>query len=331
MAGAIRGALYRRGIFSVYRAPVPVISIGNLAAGGTGKTPAVDFVVRHLLAAGKKVAVVSRGYGGTGTVGGVGVVCSGSGPLLPPAVCGDEPYLLARRNPRALVLVAPRRAAGIQLAVERFGAEVIVLDDGFQHLAVARDLDIVLLDGRRPLGNGRVLPAGVLREFPAALQRGHLFILTRCREDWPSWPSLPDPVLHSRHLLDRQAVSLAGEAVSLAELAGRRGVAFAGIADPEGFFTDLRHAGLHLVHTLALADHAGYGSAELTRLAAAAAGADYLITTEKDAVKLGDRQFPVPCYQVPVRLVFREEGKLEGLLRELLNRGGAHDHFPRTA
>ncbi|BCR05200.1 tetraacyldisaccharide 4'-kinase [Desulfuromonas versatilis] len=316
VAGLLRVALYRRQALASYRAGVPVVSVGNLSVGGTGKTPTVEFVVRHLLRAGKTVAVVSRGYGGSARSG-VTLVCGGQGPLVAADICGDEPYLLARRLPEAIVLVAPRRAEGVRVAQEEFGADVVVLDDGFQHLAVQRDLDIVLLDGRRPLGNGKVLPAGLLREFPLALGRADLFLLTRSRGDEPGPRGLSRPVLRCRHRLAGEAISLAGEPLELANLAGLRGAAFAGIADPEGFFRDLRAAGLALSHAIGFADHAGYGPRELERLARVAAEVDYLITTEKDGVKLGEGDFSIPCYQVPLSLEFFQPGGLEAKLNAL--------------
>jgi tetraacyldisaccharide 4'-kinase len=327
--GLIRVFFYRQGVLPVYRASVPVVSVGNLAAGGTGKTPFVDSLLKVCRERGIRVAVVSRGYGGTGVTG-VAVVCSGEGPLLDPAVCGDEPYLLARRNPRALILVARKRALGVALAVERFGAELIILDDGFQHLGVARDLDIVLLDARAPVGNGWPLPAGLLREFPSALGRGDLFILTRTAEVLPS-PDLPGPRLHARHRLGAEAVALGGgERRPLTALQGQRGVAFAGIADPEAFFAGLRGEGLELLHTLSFADHAGYGSEELRTIGEAGLGADYLITTEKDGVKLAGQSFFVPCYEVPLILEFVEEGGVDRVMEMLIEKGGNHGHLRRT-
>ncbi|HKK00856.1 MAG TPA: tetraacyldisaccharide 4'-kinase [Desulfuromonadales bacterium] len=317
--GVLRAVLYRTGIFSSYRAPVPVVSVGNLAAGGTGKTPLVDHLVREQLRLGHRVAVVSRGYGGRG-VEGVGVVSDGTGPLLAPGVCGDESYLLARRNPEALVLVARRRAEGVRLAVERFGAELIILDDGFQHLAVRRDLDLVLLDARCPLGNGRPLPAGLLREFPTALNRGDLFLLTRCSTpDAPPLP-VPGPLMTSRHRLASEAVVLDGGSLPLSELRARRGVAFAGIADPVAFFADLQQAGLDLAATVAFADHTGYDEVALARLDAVSAGADYLVTTEKDGVKLLGRKLPLPCYLVPLTLEIKESSALSAALAALTNK-----------
>lgn len=316
--GAVYGGLmrlrawsYRRGWGRVYRAPVPVISIGNLSVGGTGKTPMVDYLARYYLRQGRRVAVVSRGYGSRGR--GVRVVSAGDGPVLDVTLCGDEPMLLARRNPGLLVLVAQRRAHALRHAVKVLKAEIVLLDDGFQHLAVARDCDIVLLDARRPFGNGRVLPAGLLRERPSALQRGQVFVLSRADRDTPLLP-LPGPVLRCRHRLAQEAVSLSGHRVMLSELQTRRGVAFAGIADPEAFFSSLVAAGLQLSATLAFSDHAAYNDADRQRLYASAAQAEYLLTTEKDAVKLEGQPLPLPCYQVGLELDWLEPGALEDLL-----------------
>jgi len=304
-----RRALYRFGIFSVYRAPVPVVSVGNLAVGGTGKTPMVDYVVKLLQTGSRRVAVVSRGYGGGG-FGPVGVVCAGEGPLLSPLVCGDEPYLLARRNPTAIVLVAPRRAEGIRTAVERFGAEVIVLDDGFQHLAVARDLDIVLLDAKSPFGNRRLLPAGLLREPPSALRRAGFVALTRSDGREEPVPALNAPPVRCRHRLSDEAVALDGTRIALKGLEGRRLAAFAGIAEPEGFFSALEAKGLRPLHTVPLPDHVAYDRQTLESICTAAGSADFLVTTEKDGVKLAADQLPVTCYQIPMTLEFYDEGSL---------------------
>lgn len=318
--GDFRVFLYRRGLLSSYRAGVPVISVGNLAVGGTGKTPAVDYLVKLLRGEKKRVAVVSRGYGAR--VQGVRVVSAGSGPVLSPAECGDEPFLLARRNPEAVVLVAPKRREGVRLAEERFGAQVILLDDGFQHLAVERDLDIVLLDAQRPFGNGRVFPAGILRENRSALRRAGIFLLTRCPEPLPvDPPGLAGMVLHSRHRLSTTGISLDGREVPLSALAGKRGAAFAGIAHPERFYSDLERGGLTLTARVSFADHVAYGREQIERLADGCGEVDYLITTEKDGVKLDGHRFPVPCYQVPMTLQVIEDAEIKRQVLAVVNRG----------
>ena len=318
--GWVRERLYRTGIISSWQAPVPVISVGNLTAGGTGKTPVVDHIGRILTEPGKKVAVVSRGYGRK-RIEEERVVSEGHGPEIAPGMAGDEPYLLSCRNPDLLVLVARRRRSAVERAIREFGAEVVILDDGFQHLAVKRHLDIVLLDAQRPLGNGRVLPAGPLREFPGALRRGNLFVFTRWRGDETPFP-VPGKVLHCRHVLYPIAVSLNGVGVALADLAPLKGAAFAGIADPARFFDDLDRYGLHLARKLPFDDHVRYGARELKAVCDLAEGLDYLVTTEKDGVKLLEAEFPVPCYQVGLGVEFHEAEELESLLRRLLNQGG---------
>lgn len=325
----VRIRLYAAGLFGSYRAAVPVISVGNLAAGGTGKTPVIDFIARYLLAQGRRVAIVSRGYGGEWQHG-VQLVCGGKGPLLSPQQVGDEPYLLARRNPQALVLTARRRADGVRQAVAEYAAEVVLLDDGFQHRAVARDLDIVLLDARRPFGNGLPLPAGGLREFPSALRRGDLFILTRCPDEPIAALKLSGPVLHSRHLLSPTLLASDGRSCALDKLQGQRGLAFAGIADPRSFFIAVRQRGLTLGKTLSFADHCRYNAEELEQLRKAAVEVDYLITTEKDGVKLEGLEFGVPCYQWPLTLEFVETGALEQYLETLMMTGEGHGSVPRT-
>ncbi len=313
----LRASLYRWRFFSSYKASVPVISVGNLAVGGTGKTPVVDYLVKFCLAQGRRVAVVSRGYGGR-KQSGVQVVSEGNGPVLGPEHCGDEPYLLARRNPRALVLVSPKRAHAIQQAVETFGVDVVLLDDGFQHLAVQRDMDIVLLDAQRPFGNGSQLPAGLLREPVSALKRGDLFLLTRCNNQEVGNLPVKGPVLHCRHVLADHALTFDGEQIPLTRLAEKQGVAFAGIAEPEDFFRSLKTKGLRLLSGISFVDHCSYAEPELRQLAVACQGADYLVTTEKDAVKLITLNLPLPCYQVPMALDFREQGALERFLSPIV-------------
>lgn len=314
----LRALFYRIGWFDAYCADVPVISVGNLSVGGTGKTPVVDYLIRYCRSLDKRVAVVSRGYAG-GKGAALRVVCAGQGPILDVQQAGDEPWLLARRNPEAIVIVAPHRARGVRHAVENLGAEVVLLDDGFQHLAVSRDFDLVLLDALRPFGNGQVLPAGLLREPISALRRGDLFVLTRCPEDLAGIADVPGPVVHCRHILEESAVGLDGEVRSLRELAGLRGIAFAGIAEPEGFFRELESHGLILTRTLRFSDHAAYDERAAILLKDAAMSGDYFITTEKDAVKLVHMTLPLPCFQVPLRLMFVETGQLEQKLSPIIS------------
>lgn len=304
----LRGKCYDFGLFSSCRAEVPVISVGNLAVGGTGKTPVVDWLLKAFLQAGKRPAVISRGYGGSFT-GEVGVVSAANGLLLQTAEAGDEPYLLARRNPQALVLIARNRSAGVQCAVKEHSADVVILDDGFQHRAVARDLDLLLLDARRPFGNGLPLPGGLLREFSGALKRADLLLFTRaestakgCFNHKPSWSS--------RHQIADYAVDLSGRQVSFLELKGKKFLAFCGIAKPESFFNALTTAGLVVKAKLPLGDHVEYAEDVLTQISIFAKNCDAILTTEKDAVKLSAEMFNLPCYQVPMNIEIDYENEL---------------------
>ncbi len=316
----LRRKLYQLGLKSSYRAGVPVISVGNLATSGTGKTPMVDFLVKRLKSRNVRCAIVSRGYGGHYRQP-VGRVSDTTGRLLmTPYECGDEPFLLARRNPGVPVFVARRRRLGVQ-AAEQAGAQIIILDDGFQHLAVLRNMDIVLLDDKLPFGNGQLLPAGILREPKSALQRADLIIMTRS-EQARSLP-LPAsiPVIHSRHLLNKRLVTLDGAIVPEQEYVGQSCLAFAGIAKPEEFFRDLGCFGFRQIEPLALADHQDYTGEILSRLLRSCHNHDLLVTTEKDAVKLSAANFPKPCYQVGVELVFDDLAPLDGLLDHIMETG----------
>lgn len=309
----VRSRFYLAGLKSSYRASVPVISVGNLTNGGTGKTPMVDFLARDLRARGLKCAIVSRGYGGKYRQA-VGRVTNAEGKLcMTPKECGDEPYLLAIRNPDVPVYVARKRTFGVQ-AAEQDGAQVILLDDGFQHQAVQRDIDIVLLDAKKPFGNGHLLPAGMLREPLSALQRADLIIMTRT--DAQQSGSIPArcPVMYSRHQLDRTIMTLDGEHLSTQDYVGKSCLAFAGIAKPEGFFSALREFGFSHIEEMPLADHQEYTPSILNRLIKSCDNHDVLVTTEKDAVKLSETDLPKPCYKVAVELIFDDMTSLAGVL-----------------
>lgn len=309
LIGWVRIKAYAVGVLSSYRAPVPVISVGNLAVGGTGKTPVVDWLVKQLIQQGKQPAIVSRGYGGS-FVGGVGVVSAGQGVLMSPAEAGDEPCLLARRNPSARVLIAKKRAAGVRAAVEKCGADVVILDDGFQHRAVQRDVDLVLVDGTRPFGNGLPLPAGLLREFTVALNRADLLLMTRVTAQTASF-AVGKPVWKSCHQLADFAIDLDGGQIPLSQLQGQRLLAFAGIADPESFFSGLEKSGLVLKKRVRLSDHERYDPSALERINADVDGIDALLTTEKDGVKLTAKKFSVPCYRVPMSISIGNESEFK--------------------
>lgn len=284
---SVRGWLYRRGIVPTRSLTRPVVSIGNLTVGGTGKTPVTAWIARHLQGIGCRVAIVSRGYGGS-LEGKVALVSDGVTLFLSAAECGDEPYLLARSLPGVAVVIGSDRHAAGCLALTRCQPDIFLLDDGFQHLRLKRDLNIVLLDAANPYGNGWTLPAGLLREPVAALGRGDLIIRTRCHNVEQPLADSSLPSCRARHQLSDVLPLAGGEPSPLASLHAKRCLAFAGIAEPESFFAGLRQAGVELVATSVFPDHIRYSEAHLLQIAGSMkqSGAELALTTEKDGVKL---------------------------------------------
>ena len=187
----MRARAYEAGLFISHNLGRPVISVGNLTVGGTGKTPAVAMLAKYFIARGKRVVVLSRGYGGT--LRGEAIVSDGETLFLSVAEAGDEPYLLASTVPRLMAVVGANRFRAGKLAMEKLAPDIFILDDGFQHLRLKRTLDILLLDSRRPFGNGRTLPAGLLREPVSAAVRADIIIHTRCggEEELAHFPGKP--------------------------------------------------------------------------------------------------------------------------------------------
>lgn len=290
---AIRVKLYGWGVFSSYKSSVPVISVGNLAVGGTGKTPLVDYLIKRQ-GDQRKIAVVSRGYGGKKGED-VRVVSAGQGPLMLANECGDEPYLLARRNPETIVIVSPKRRDGIEYAIKTFSVDLIILDDGYQHLAVKRDLNLLLFDSRYPFGNGHLLPAGLLREFTHAQRRADICIATRYDEKTAIPFKCEQPLVRAQQRLESAALDLTGQVYTLEQLRCGKCVAFAGIANPNDFFTSLVDLGISVQETLPLVDHCEFTPQVIESIKRLSADADFLLTTEKDAVKLSKQLFEIPC------------------------------------
>lgn len=323
LAQRLRAALYRAGVLKTRRLPRPVISVGNLTVGGTGKTPVTAYIARLLLSQGYRVAVLSRGYGGS-LEGHTLVVSDGSTVMMKAEQCGDEPYLLASTIPGLMVVMGSDRFAAGLMAMEQLNPDLFLLDDGFQHLRLTRDLNILLLDHDRPFANGWTLPAGMLREPRSAASRADLVIITRCPSgSSPSPPPLPGiPCCSASHGLGTLMPLTGGGAFPLESLRGRRVLAFAGIADPASFFQGLREQGLNLVAELPLPDHVAYDEsriAELGRLMADAT-ADVAITTEKDGVKLPglSRHLAERTLLAPLELVITAPAPLTAALRKVL-------------
>ena len=271
---ALRRFLYARGIFSSYRVPVPVIVVGNVVAGGAGKTPVVIEIVRYLQAQGWQPGVVSRGYGRVVERGKRWAALQVQANTAVTA-SGDEPALIKHTTHAPVFVARRRREAARALLAAHPGTNVIVCDDGLQHLAFQRDIEVCVMD-ERGVGNGWLLPAGPLREpWPRAVD----FVL----QTRPVEP--PALAVASTYQIQRHLASFAlrgdGTQVPLANLAGQTLVAVAGIAQPEAFFAMLRTQGLTLQETISLPDHYDFSSWSRNDLLGCS-----LICTQKDAAKL---------------------------------------------
>jgi tetraacyldisaccharide 4'-kinase len=335
-----RVGLYRAGFLKTEQVSAPVVSVGNLTAGGTGKTPLVEWVARALAREGLRVCVLTRGYGRADESRRV-VASDGARVLAEVAECGDEPRLLAERLLGTASVVCDRdRVSAARWARAELGAEAFVLDDGFQHLRIARDLDIVTLDATDPWGGGHLLPRGRLREPASALARADCVVITRSelasdlgrlRAQVARLTGGRAAVLTSRVrtrglvLLEEfgagVAAELEGRGVQPSELAGVAVAAFCAVGNPRAFFEHLRRDRLELSHTRAFADHHAYTAADADEVSREAErrGARALLVTAKDAVKLRGLSLALPCYVVETGLEFEEEARLLGLLREAVS------------
>jgi tetraacyldisaccharide 4'-kinase len=314
---------YDFGLLRALEVGATVVSIGNITAGGAGKTPATIYFARKYLEEGRRVAVLSRGYGrvtpmdgprivsdgiqvllsllsrGYGRVTPMDeplVVSDGIQVLLSPREAGDEPYLMAQKLLGVPVVVCAKRTLAAELAIREFGAETLLLDDGFQHLPLARDEDIVVVDCANPFGYGRLLPRGLLREPMAALARATRFVLTRVDDADPSAivetlrkMNPAAEILKSRHRPVRLTTLGDGAEESLDAIRGEKILAVSSIGNPAAFEATLGRLGADVAGSLRFADHHWYDEADVDRIQRKAKelGAAHIVTTEKDGVRLG--------------------------------------------
>jgi tetraacyldisaccharide 4'-kinase len=280
----MRNYLYDRKILPQKTLPCKVISVGNIVVGGTGKTPMVIYLANLLREKGFRPAVLSRGYMGKSKAP-VNIVSDGRRLFMKPEDCGDEPVLISQATKGIPVLTGPKRFLTGQIALEKFGVNVLILDDGFQHRQLTRDVDIVLLKREEPWGNGRLLPAGQLRESSLSLKRPDMIVYVG--------DSLPDhdeskPVFQAFHKGDILLNGATKQEYALDYLQGRRICAFAGIGSPERFQKTLNDTGAKTVFFVPFPDHHFYTREEIRNLQKRAEDekVEMIVTTEKDGVKL---------------------------------------------
>lgn len=310
-----RGIRVRNAYYDTWAMPVwldiPVISVGNLTVGGTGKTPMTVWLCEQMLARGRKPAVLSRGYKGTEQGG------------------ADELLLVSRRVPQAVAIAHADRARSGRLAIAEYKARAAILDDGFQHRRLGRDLDLVLIDATRPFGYEHVLPRGLLREPVGSIRRADAVVVTRCDQASPNaieaterevrgWAASV-PIVRATHKFAGFA-DLSGNPADR-PTATRTG-AFAGIARPEAFIRTLTDIGFAPADTAFYPDHYAYGRQDADALVewARQSEMECLFTTEKDAVKLSrlEVDWPLPVLSVCVRMEMLGDG--EQVLGQLIDR-----------
>ncbi len=265
LVSGLRRLLFKSGLLPSYRAPVPVIVVGNLSVGGNGKTPVVIWLVQQLQQRGFSVGVISRGYGGQSKIYPLSVKADSD-----PVQVGDEPVLIAKRT-KVPLCISPNRQQAIELLLQQHPCDLIISDDGLQHYKLQRDIEIVVMDAERGLGNGFVLPAGPLRELPSRLNGADLIIANgHPRQDCDV----------TMKLVPKYAVNLLTQEKRLLTEFNQVS-AIAGIGNPQRFFNMLRELNIELSETRAFQDHQHYHPALFTKLAENRP----LFMTEKDAVK----------------------------------------------
>jgi len=283
-AVAARNLGYRIGLLRAARASIPVVSVGNLSVGGTGKTPMTLWLARRLAEDGTRVGIVLRGYSGAARE--VTIVSNGYGPHAPVEAVGDEAVMLAKCFTGAVV-TARKRVDGVRAATQ-LGCQVVVLDDGFQHRALARDFDLVLVSGR----GGGFLPAGPMREPSTALGRADaVAVVAKSGEELPA-PPTDKPVFRVVFQARALVESDGGHwrVLPISALGGRRVAAVCGIADPTPFYTAIRQWDAELGEIFEYADHHPYTATDWQTIARGTRDVDMIVTTEKDLVKL--ERFP---------------------------------------
>jgi len=318
---SLRYFLYGIGLVRRFPLGVQVISIGNVTAGGTGKTPVTEIFARTLAAEGRKVAILSRGYRRkeapwwqrmfTQVIDPPLVVSDGKHVLLDAATGGDEPYMLASNLPGVAVVVDRNRVKAGRYAVKRLGCNTIILDDGFQYQKLKHSIEVVLVDSTNPFGNGNMLPRGILREPARNLKRADIIFLTKCRGDVSKVKdeirryNKSADIVECNHTPRVLKDVWSREEYPLSWLAGKTLCTLSGIASPKGFENSLRHLGAKVVWCERYADHHRYDSSEVLYALNRTAdmGADALVTTEKDAVRFPRFETsPVKCLYLRIAI-----------------------------
>lgn len=294
---SLRNWLFDKGVLKTFESPIPVVSVGNLTTGGAGKTPVVDWIVKHYHRENKRVAIISRGYGRR--TKGVILACDGAWVRVSASEAGDEPLMLARRNPSAIVIVAEKRADGVKFLLEKFAdrlPDVVVLDDGFQHRALSRDLNLLVIHAEQNPACDSLLPLGRLREPISAIARADLILLSKVTR-YIDLAALERTLAPFQKLIVKSRVAIvglrsffSGELIELGTPAflWTWAFAFSGIGDSKNFVETLQCAGLIVEHQKHFPDHHVYSEADIEFILDEVTrhGINIVVTTEKDYFRL---------------------------------------------
>lgn len=340
-----RNLLYEKGVFKSVSLEVPVISIGNITVGGTGKTPLVALAAEILAKNGEKVCILTRGYGRANPRKRV-LVSDGENIFADASEAGDEPFeLAAKLLGKAIVVADANRSAAGLWAREKFAVTAFVIDDAFQHLRIKRDLDVVTIDASNSFGNGKMLPFGILREPLENLKRADAIVLTRANlvgENQIANLKLQISKINA-HCKIFAAENIIARIMSLSDfhaqthnslqpivnhkhLKVENCIAFCALGNPENFFEQLRCEQFRQAAVRKFSDHYFYKQADVYKLETEAAkrNAKFLLTTAKDAVKLRKLNFTLPCYVVESKMIFDHPAKFSNLILSVLtNKTGA--------
>ncbi len=333
---ALRNWLFDKRVLKSFQSPIPVISVGNLTAGGAGKTPFVDWIIKHFHREGKRVAVLSRGYGRK--TKGVILVCDGSLVRVSASEAGDEPLMLARRNPTAIVIAAEKRADGVKFLLEKFSSQlpdVILLDDGFQHRALARNLNLLVVHAEQNPADDALLPLGRLRESLDGIRRADMILLSKVTRYTDlaalekTLAPFAKPIVKSRiHIVGLRSF-FSGELIPLGTQAflWTWAFAFSGIGDSKNFMETLQYAGLIVEHQKHFPDHHIYTESDIEFILTEVTrhGINIVVTTEKDYFRLKanetlfNRLKNTACFYLEIAFeVFEGEERLKAALDKAL-------------
>lgn len=327
-----RNALYRKGVFSSFSLGAKTVSVGNITVGGTGKTPLVALIADFLANSGETVCVISRGYGRKNPKSRV-LVSDGKNVLAKAEFAGDEPFELANKLiGKAIVIADADRISAAKWAREKFNITAFILDDAFQHQRAKRDLNIVCIDATNPFGNRKTLPFGILREPLENLKRADAIVITRANlVGNEEINTLKSEIEHYTDCPIFTAMNKVSNITGLENFENgqsqilnlkpqiQKSLSFCALGNPNNFFEQLRREDFNLAATETFPDHHFYTPKDVEKIEKSArrSGAEILLTTAKDAVKLQDLKFTLPCYVIESEMIFEDTENFRRLLSDL--------------